>query len=334
MDMPHSSGIRIMIDLLPVLTQATRTLQQNMTQWFSAYPPDMPWTVVSDYCIGDQNKNNDVFSFVVIANHDKTDNICEYIARVAPRDIKASKGIPLGLVQYLNLPVTFSVSFVLDRDSALLRRYAGLESMLAFIPDISEYVDMLRSNSPSELTYFDEVSVRLKSFRQDLSKPQVNEKLARQIHLAAAFAATMFDMVTSSTNPGYLRWITDRDALVERHDGIVFDLAYLYFLLLRSKEMASSKDGQDRMILDKPKFFFELPEKEGRHRFDELVRLPDYLAGTMADLDMKTLSFSREKFGTMLDEVFIDSMNSGVVHVFAKDADITVRSVQFRSGAT
>ena len=61
-----------MVDLLPVLITATKTVQQLMAQWFAGYPRGMPWTIVSDYCVGDDGKKNDVFSFVVIAKHDKT----------------------------------------------------------------------------------------------------------------------------------------------------------------------------------------------------------------------------------------------------------------------
>lgn len=60
----------------------------------------MQRSVVSDSCIGDVNKGNDVFSFVVVAPHDKAENICEYIAGAAPKDLNTSK-VPLGLVQYL-----------------------------------------------------------------------------------------------------------------------------------------------------------------------------------------------------------------------------------------
>ncbi|MBY0241506.1 MAG: hypothetical protein K2X55_19555 [Burkholderiaceae bacterium] len=48
-----------MIDLLPILMDATRTVQLHMKQWFASYPAGMPWTIVSDYCIGDETKRND-----------------------------------------------------------------------------------------------------------------------------------------------------------------------------------------------------------------------------------------------------------------------------------
>ena len=105
-----------MIDLLPVFMTATRTIQQQMTEWFGGYPTGMPWTLVSDYCVGDDGKKNDVFSFVVIANHDKTENISQYISAVAPRDIKKVRHVPLGLMQYLAaLNQTLNEGIAIDR---------------------------------------------------------------------------------------------------------------------------------------------------------------------------------------------------------------------------
>ncbi|MGT2456536.1 hypothetical protein ACU4GI_26395 [Cupriavidus basilensis] len=325
-----------MVDLLPVLIDATKTLQRQMEQWFTAYSSGMPWTVVSDYCIGDDNKKNDVFSFVVIANHDKTANICEYIAAVAPRDIKNTSQVPLGLVQYLTCPhpITFSVSFVINRESALLREYLRVEHMASFIPDACEFVESLRKNSqvsPSvDPAYFDDVLRRLGAFEKDLARKQLNAKLSRQIHLASAFAATVFHLVSQSTQAGYLRWISDRDALIERHDTVVYDLSYLYFLLMASRRQGLGPDAQGNLILDVPKTIFEIPEREGKHRFDELIRLPDYLAGTLADIG-PDMAYSREKFGVMLHSVFVDSPNNWVVQLFSAAEKVTARSVQFRA---
>lgn len=219
-----------MVDLLPVLITATKTVQQLMKQWFAAYPAGMPWTIVSDYCVGDDGKKNDVFSFVVIANHDKTENISKYISAVAPRDIKKVRQVPLGLMQYLTCPqpVTFSVSFVIDQDSALLRDYLRIEHMASFIPDACELVETFRQNSPASTSldpaYFDEVLQRLRTFERDLARKGLNAKLSRQIHLASGFAATMFYLVTNATGAGYLRWISDRDKLIEHNDTVVYDL--------------------------------------------------------------------------------------------------------------
>lgn len=50
-----------MIDLLPVLIKATTTIQKMMSEWFAGYPADRSWTIVSDYCVGDDNKKKRCF---------------------------------------------------------------------------------------------------------------------------------------------------------------------------------------------------------------------------------------------------------------------------------
>jgi len=325
-----------MIDLLPIFLAATKTVQQRMTKWFSGYPGGMPWTIVSDYCVGDDGKKNDVFSFVVIANHDKTENICEYISAVAPRDLKKVRQVPHGLMHYLACPqpVTFSVSFVIDRGAALLRDYLHVEHMASFIPDACELVEELQKNSPAGVSvnpeYFGQVLRRLNLFGKDLARKQLNAKLSRQIHLASGFAATMFYLVTQSTQVGYLRWISDRDKLIEHNDTVVYDLAYLYFVLMSSSQPGLTSSAQGNLILNLPKIFFELPEKTGKHRFDALIRLPDYLAGTMADIG-PDMSYSKEKFGEMLHKVFVESPNNCVVQLASTGDRITASYVQYRS---
>jgi hypothetical protein len=324
-----------MIDLLPVLMTATRTVQQQMTEWFSGYPAGMPWTLVSDYCIGDDGKKNDVFSFVLIANHDKTENISQYISAVAPRDLKKVRQVPPGLIQYLTCPhpITFSVSFVIDQESALLRDYLRVEHMASFIPDACGLIQMLRDNSLAsdslDPKYFDEALQRLRIFEKDLFRKQLNAKLARQIHLASGFAAAMFYLVTQSTQAAYIRWISDRDKLIDHNDTVVYDLAYLYFILQSSSQQGLEPKAHGLLMLDVPKIFFELPEKTGQHRFDALVRLPDYLAGTLADIG-PDMSFSKDKFGEMLHGVLVDSLTNCVVQLTSTGERVSARYTQYR----
>lgn len=322
-----------MVDLLPVLLDATRTARHRMAEWFAAYPAGMPWTIVSDYCVNDRSKRADVFSFVVIANHDTTANICEYIRAVAPSDLKKTNHVPIGLVQYLTcqVPVTFSVSFVIDREAALLRNYLRLEHMASFIPDVREFVEMLRKHAPVDPTYFDDVLPRFDAYGKDLARKQVSENLARQIHLASAFAATIFHSVSTATQAAHLRWISDRDALLERHDGVVYDLAFLYSILMAARETSATPDAEGRLLLQNPTIQFELPEKTGKHRFDELIRLPDYLAGTLADVDTTTMSWSKEKFGQVLKSVYVDAPNNWVVQLGSTSDGVVARSAQFRT---
>lgn len=321
-----------MVDLFPMLLDATKSMSTQLEQWFASYSPGMPYTVVSDYCINDVGKGSDVFSFVIIANHDTTENICEYIAVTAPRDLKSTNKVPLGLVQYLTspVPVTFSVSFALKRESALLRNYTTVHNMVDFIPDLAELVRAIQRQSGLDTPYFDQVLKRVEMFGHDLARKQLNAKLARQVHLAAAFAAIVFQRVYGATRCGHLRWISDRDALVQRYDTLVYDLAYIYFLLMESDKPEIVRDDGVGDMSHVPKFRFELPEKTGAHRFDELIRLPDYLAGTLADVNLATLTYSRDKFAEVLASVFVDSPNNWIVQVDSTAVGVVARTAYLR----
>ncbi|MEH6498245.1 MAG: hypothetical protein V7751_02525 [Pseudoalteromonas distincta] len=323
-----------MIDLLPILVQATATARLQLKQWFSRYPAGMPWSVVSDYCIGDVHKGNDVFSFVIVAPHDTTENICEYIAGAAPKDLKNTNKVPLGLVQYLacEVPVTFSVSFVMRRDAALLRNYLSVEAMSALVAGAISFLDDRLSlyQDARDIDYHQSAIKRLSAFKRDLSHKNVNAKLARQIHLVAAMVATLCNMLNQAVSARAIRWISDRDALFERHDAVVSDLAYVYYLT-QAIELTTPEQRETQNIGSSlATLRFEIPEKTGKHRFDELIRLPDYLAGTLADLDSETMAVSKEKFDVVLHSVFVNSENNWLIQLLSTDERITARSALFR----
>jgi hypothetical protein len=296
----------------------------------------MPWSVVSDYCIGDVNKRNDVFSFVVIAPHDRTENICKYIAGVAPKDLKNTNKVPLGLVQYLTceVPVTFSVSFVMSRDTALLRDYLSVEAMSALAAGAISLIEDRLSlyKDARDIDFHQSAIKRLQAFKRDLSHKGTNARLARHIHLVAAMVATLCNMLNQAVSAKAIRWISDRDALFERHESVVTDLAYVYYLTQAIEFSTPEQREAQNLGESLATLGFEIPEKTGKHRFDELVRLPDYLAGTLADLDSEIMDVSKEKFDIVLNNVFVNSKNNWLVQLLSTDERITARSALFRGG--
>jgi hypothetical protein len=318
-----------MLDLFSPLDTTFRTISADLEKWFSAYPQDAAWNVVSDYCIGDPQKNNDTIAFSIIAHHDTTENTRQYIAAVAPTDIKSTRQASLGLRQYLKCPVTFSVTYVVSRSSALLRDYIDTDNMRDFLPDFEAYLRSFDEHSLVSDEYFDSVYKRMGQFKRDVEKnKQFNAKLARQVYMVAAFAASVFKHLTLVKKPAYIRWISDRDAILDRYDALVYDVGYLYFLLQYGQTLDFSAQNVATLI-DKPRFVFEIPEKTGKNINDELVRLPDHLAGTLADFDIEARAFTHEKFSTMFDDVFVNSPNNTVIQVLGDASRVTTRRLAF-----
>lgn len=74
--------------------------------------------------------------------------------------------------------------------------------------------------------------------------------------------------------------MSDRDKVVAIHDMVAYDLAYVYYLLQALRFATPEQVANCSLGASLATLGIELPEATGNHRYDEFVRLPDYLAGT------------------------------------------------------
>ncbi|MBU2967226.1 hypothetical protein Q4508_18985 [Amphritea sp. 2_MG-2023] len=293
----------IIIALQKVLDQSAK---RSISDWLSPLPKGAAWHLISDYVFDDHNRH-DTASFVLLLNHDKLETICNYIDNQAPADIKKSRSASEGMIRYLQSPVVFSFTFVLDDGDKFLSTYAPFSAMIDGLEDITEIVELLDKNSVAENTYFLQVKKRLSSFISEL-KRKGNAKLARQVFLVAAYAAVVLDYLDMVTEPSIASWVSDRDAILKRHDGIVWDVASIMFYLLKSNRMPS--DRYIVNIIDKPKLIHIVPEESGPNYLDPLIRMPDYLAAAASGINLHNLEFSHPKLETIGSACFFGAPNS------------------------
>lgn len=306
-----------MFELINLLETVFRTISSDLEAWFEQMPEGAAWNVFSDYCIGDRNKSNDVFAFAIVLNHDTQANIEEYISAVAPSDIKASRTTSEGLISYLASPVVFSVSFVIEKKSKLLRDYMTDDNIRGALADMRAVVAEMTAMIPHKAEYYRAVDRRLKSFETEMKRRNRNSQLARQILLCAAFASVVCRHLSQKKKPKMVRWISDRDAIFDKHEQVTFDLSFLYFHLHRMM------NGQDAL---EPSFLFGLPGWDGINQFAEFIRIPDYLAGTLADIKLPEMTFSHAKFEPVFHSLFVNGPNAALVEILVREAGgITAR---------
>ena len=228
--------------------------------------------------------------------------------------------------------VTFSVSFVIGREAALLREYLSVEAMSALVPGAISFLDERLSHyqNARDIDFHQRAIKRLQACERDLRHKGVNAKLAGQTQLVATTVATLCNMLNQAVSARAIRWISDRDALFERQDAVVSDLAYAYYLTQVIEFSTPEQREAQGLRASLATLGFEIPERTGKHRFDELVRLPDYLAGTLADLDSETMAISKEKFDVVLNNVFVNSKNNSLLQLLSTGERITTRSALFR----
>lgn len=311
-----------MFELIQLIEKSSQTVHSDFRRWFESIPAAAAWNVLSDYCVGNSNKQNDAFSFVILLNHDKPANIASYIATVAPNDIKASRTPSKGLLDYLSCPVSFSVNFVVERKSSYLKNAIGVEEMKGLTGALQDVVREWAVSEPPNASYYAAIDRRLRLLATELAGKKPSLKLLRQVFLVASFAAIVLGMVNDAKSPLAIRWISDRDAMFDRHDGIAFDLAWIFFQMVRW-----SKGGV--IDLRRPQLAFATPGMDGVTEYAEFVRLPDFLAGTLADMKLPQMMFTHRKFPPVFNRLFVDSPNNAVVEIVTAPDRVTSRRIAF-----
>ncbi|WP_287958558.1 hypothetical protein [Filomicrobium sp.] len=175
---------------------------------------------------------------------------------------------------------------------------------------------------PPNVAFYDALHRRLGLVADELARKQPALKLLRQIFLVASFAAVVLDLINDVKSPLVIRWISDRDAMFDRHEGIAFDLAWLFFQMIRR-----SKGGV--IDLRRPEFFFTTPGMDRGVEYAEFVRLPDFLAGTLADIKLPQVMFTHRKFPKVFNRLFVNAPNNAVIEIVASPGCVTTRRIAF-----
>lgn len=298
-----------MFDVITALQEVLdRSARKAVSDWLATSPKGAVWHVISDYVFGAPDRH-DTASFVVLLHHDKLETILRYVDDIAPVDIKKSRSASDGLIRYLKSPAVFSFTFVLDDGDNFLATYAPVSEMIGGLEYINDIVASMDSNTGHSNLYFSQIQKRLASFREEL-KQRGNAKLARQVFLVAAYAAVVLNYLDLSAEPTQVSWVSDRDAILQRHDGVIWDLATIMFWVIKGHPTTTPAVNGELTAINKPTLLHIRPDESGRNYLDPLIRMPDYLAAAASDMNLHTGGFSHSKLATIGSECFSMAENS------------------------
>lgn len=317
------AGLKL-IELIKIIETASKTIRAEFIDWFRDVPAAASWTISSDYCLGDKNKKSDAFSFVIVLKHDSDENIATYIANAAPHDIKSTRQVPAGILDYLSSPVTFSQSFVVERESFYLKEALSIEAMLTVTTSLKETVKQWSEVEPANQEYYGSVERKLNHLTQELTGKRPSTALLRRMFLVTVFASVVISMINDEKSALNIRWISDRDAMFDRYDGVAFDISWILFQLLRR-----NRPGVSVIDVRRPQISFATPMMDGMTEYAEFVRLPDYLAGTLADLRLPQVMFTHRKYPQVFNRIYVDAKNNAVVEIVKPAGMITARRIAF-----
>lgn len=273
------------------------------------------WTCYSDYCFDDYNKPNDVVCYTLVPYVDDFQQLSDYIKSIANVDIKNTRKVRDEFIRFLKSYPLINFSFILnDRKKIIGKDHNAVKLFLKqtfeFIKE--QYIDWGK-NQPEQKEYYAKIDKKLNCILK-LIKDDKKIKQIVSMLLVTFFGAYVSNRVINNTDIEIFGWFSDRDSINEVCDNFSIDM-FLYYLhgLTNGKTFqfaaspASSKDNA----------FYE-----------ELVRIPDYVAGALADYNMDDNLISKDKFDIILTNYMAENIhNNYVFKVFIDDDKLSCSRV-------
>lgn len=267
------------------------------------------WCITSDYCLDDKNKPNDVMTFsifpITYASTLKND-----VQKFLPKDIKKFKNLSEKAIEYIkNCPYVFSIALIIEDKNKIFNLGKGKNRLDNLIKNIEKW--------PEEKK--EEFIHKIKLLRKDLDRTDIKRKLLSNISITVHTMSAIIEFLLLKTNAKHVTWISDRDSITNfQNNGVVHLLVRQGFAnLLRNR----IQDNQIYGILDDGKYTPEL--------LDDLVRIPDYISGSVASMDFENPENVPEKDYKLFDKALFNNERIYFVNLKHNQSGDTLSNINF-----
>lgn len=217
------------------------------------------WLILSDYCLDDPHKNS-CATFTISPMQDLGE-LKRILQKSLPRDFKDITNVPKETLRFIKeYKYFFSLSIIFE-DIKQSEIIADLREAVEYI--LKHYTDMP-----------DKMRRNIVQFREYLKKGNKNCKVLKNLVLVSILVSHIIEFLTIKHSAQNIRWISDRDAILDISDGVILD----YIRIITSKLIR----GRKKL----PKLGIGIGNKHAKiFDFDAFIRYPDIITGAVASLD-------------------------------------------------
>lgn len=258
--------------------------------------------IFSDYCIGDKNKPNDVFSFTIMPYDDLFDNLTKEICSLTKKDIKKKQCIEPEFITYLKNRRLFHINFIINERKGItrLKDLDDEQVVSAMLDNTDLMLDKWIINTPSNADYFCEIKKKMSAVKNEMQKKAPNYKIFRDTILLSLLAGYICYLLVKEAKPEIVSWFSDRDKMVDVYGRVAYENFGMNYHGLCEQNGIPSE-------ISKICVGIPTTNDAGGLWYDEMIRIPDHFAGTLADWDIDNNLNSKDKFITMIEGVIADN---------------------------
>ena len=243
--------------------------------------------IASDYVISDKNRFRNTFCYTIYPINSELVSTLQEIKTQIPNDLKHTVRIDDHIIECLRARERFTFCFVVRKGRRFFDNADDVRSSL----DRTLEIISGRENWKEQIT-------TLRRLRQEASAKQFNFHLLSNITLASVFAAIIAMFVTKLSACHSVYWFSDRDSIISAYKNVAFDLFGMHFHQACHEygtRYSDVKLGVGSMTTEV--------------WYDELIRVPDFIAGALSGFDRDTRRVCTQKHLDLLTKVIADAPN-------------------------
>jgi len=301
-DIDPDRFIPITILLDEVLYQSSvRNMREH---YFQYHFQNTDWLLLSDYYFGN-DKLNKVVTFTALPYVGNIEELQHTIQSVAPKDIKHTRNVNSEFVNLLHQLPILNISFIFDRTI----KYLIWKTQDEFLEDMSLYAQILNAYTAhwieTEPHQKQRLTRLLKNIRymQDCIQHKKKLPILCEVFFISLLGGYVGSVLARETMLENLLWMSDRDRSNELGNNLIRELFQLTLI---------------NIIKHNIQFGFTSANSSSDEWYQELVRIPDYLTGTIANFDFKKGDHNLEKITIqkMLGLYFSENRESSFIYRF------------------
>ena len=283
-------------------------------RFLAGHPLVTKWIVASDFVIGEPQAASDAYAYTyTFFPYDaEIQDLKDRIVGLVPKDFKKTRDVKPKLGEFFRSGDTFTICLLTPK------RYRIAGDIDAVRRGLDETLRMMRNWSNAET-----LTDTIRAFERLQEKAKANNfsaQLMSTTMIATVLAAFCAIVLAQERDIEVVGWFPDRDNITSSHERIA---EYMYGVNFSA--FCRRHDIDERPI----KLLIGRPEPDAANArqgwYDELVRIPDFVAGPLAGWHFKrNLTVGRKKYVEILQGAVADNPYMTILLLQDTDAGIGV----------
>jgi hypothetical protein len=274
-----------------------KTAKEEFRKFLAKHPMVIKWMIATDFVIGEPQAAHDAYAYTLFPYNTDLEVLKAEIVRLVPKDFKKTKTVEPRLHEFFQSGETFTICLLTPK------KYKIAGDLHTVRLALDQTVSMMRKWNDADNQA--EVIKAFERLRESAKAKNFNAQLMSTMMIATVLAAFCAVILAQERKIEIVGWFPDRDNITSAYERIAHHMFAVNFSAFCQRHGIDERPIKTMIGLPEPD-----PAKPSQSWYDEMVRIPDFLAGPLAGWNFReNLVTGRQKYVDILRGAVADNPN-------------------------